>query len=106
MSNAGAVFRATDQQKHGAQSEVFQRMVNPVGFVSRAVPTTFNNENRFTAAHASNPVGNPPKRAGSHIGKLTNGNKSVRVGAHEGKPIADIQPRALPRTQHLPGVGH
>jgi hypothetical protein len=76
MSTIGAITKATDQQKHGAQSEVFQRLVNPMGFLSKSAPTTFtaSNESRFTAAHASTPVGQKPgagempNRAGDHIG--------------------------------------
>ena len=84
--NTGAVFKATVQQKHGAQSEVFQRQVSPMGFLSRSAPTTFTNEERFTAAHASRPVGLPapsPKTMGDAKGG-----------------------RKLPKTQHLPAIGH
>ena len=75
MSTVGVIAKGTVQQKHGAQSEVFQRMTNPMGFLSRSVPTTFmaSNENRFTAAHASRPVGECgaaaiPNRAGDSVG--------------------------------------
>lgn len=102
MNEGGAVFKTTKEQKHGAQSEVFQRQTSPMGFLSRAAPTTFTNDDRFTAAHNLN--GND--KAGAHVGEWPNKSSSVRAGAQPVRPIDKIHKRAVPPFQHVPGTGH
>lgn len=83
----GAVFKSTEQQKHGAQSEVFQRSVSPMGFLSRSAPTTFRNdqsirnEDRMTAAHASHPVG-AGDRSGTSVSDSL-GNKALTAAGRK-----------------------
>lgn len=121
--NAGAVFKATDQQKHAAQSEVFQRSISPLGFVSRSAPTTFRNESRFTAAHASRPVGqmgNAPLTAKgrSHIKDsnfaLPGGRYPVNDAAHARNALARVSQFGTPSekaavrakvAKKFPGIG-
>jgi hypothetical protein len=75
---------ATDAQKHGAQSEVFQRLVNPVGFVSKSAPTTFRNEaDPFKEGRSWMGSGNSRGSSdGSRTGKVhtgTMGNRDNRM---------------------------
>ncbi len=51
--------KATQAQKHGAQSECFMRSTSPQGVFAKAAPSIFQNEERFTAAHALNGRPNP-----------------------------------------------
>ena len=57
MLSGSIIAKATDQQKHGAQSEAVMRSVSPMGVFAKAAPSIFQNEERFTAAHSSRPVG-------------------------------------------------